>query len=164
MSEYEKLEEYLEGLCICDDISRNEMYAILNNYEKWDKNDIDEKYYYYDGMKYMHSPEHSLDNFALVCGEVSKVIDPDIKVKIESDTKIKISVKVNKGINATCILDVTGKKSKVKYKLHDADQIDTYDNFIDAVNGFWQCLKDLEDKKHLTELEAFFDSIFITKE
>lgn len=160
MSEYEKLEEYLNGLYICDDISRNEMYYILNNYEKWDKNDIDEKYYYYDDIKYKHSPEHDIDNFTLVCGEVSKVIDSDIKVKVESDTRIKISVKVDKGINVTCILDVTGKKSKVKYKLQNADQIDTYDNFIDAANGFWQCLKDLEDKKHLTELEAFFDSAY----
>ena len=57
-----ELEEYLNGLRICDDISRNEQYSILDDFDQWCKTATIGDTYYYDDNEYTLGPEDEEDD------------------------------------------------------------------------------------------------------
>ncbi len=48
----EELEEYLQGLVICDDISKDDKYEILDDFDNWCVTAKDGDTYYYDAMEF----------------------------------------------------------------------------------------------------------------
>lgn len=48
----EQLEEYLHGLVICDDITRDEESDVLDNFDNWAKDAEYGDTYCYDGIDY----------------------------------------------------------------------------------------------------------------
>lgn len=49
---HDELEEYLNGLRICDDITRNEQEEILDDFDKWCETAQIGDTYCYDGQRY----------------------------------------------------------------------------------------------------------------
>ena len=48
----DELEEYLNGLCICDCITRNEQSDILDDFDTWTETAKIGDTYFYDGNEY----------------------------------------------------------------------------------------------------------------
>ena len=48
----DKLEEYLNGLVICDYISRDKEFEVLEDFDKWAETAKAGDTYYYDGDEY----------------------------------------------------------------------------------------------------------------
>ena len=57
------LMEYLHGLVISDYITRDEEEEILEDYDRWNQNELNEEFYLYDGNEYSHTIEYDITLF-----------------------------------------------------------------------------------------------------
>lgn len=56
----EELEEYLDGMRICDDITRKEESEILDDFDEWAKTAQNGDIYFYDGLRYEFYTEYGV--------------------------------------------------------------------------------------------------------
>ena len=169
------LEDYLNGFRMCDELSQKEIDEILEDYEDWDKNCLDEDCYYYDGIPYIHTDENNLNKFKELC-TLAKTINEN-GVEGFSDDKYELSIRVNAipiGY-MTCNLNIKTKEFKVKVSMdystieslgedpgeyHDINE--SFSSITDTVDCFYDCVKtttNIYDGVECDKLDQFFDLV-----
>ena len=150
------LMEYLHGLVISDYITRDEEEEILEDYDRWNQNELNEEFYLYDGNEYSHTIEYDITLFNQICAAAKTITDENIKVETD---KYFLSITVN---NVNCFIDMRAREfyiTEAQGQKTDCDDfIEALAEFFDTVlDGSFEC-EDLE-KLHNVFEKAYEDAL-----